>query len=107
MPTALYDVKRKTVTRADGVATENYAAIETRKFEVQPIRFSSERSSTIVTIDIGGESYIPSFIGFTDIESIVTATDRITANSGTLDLFVLRTYEFEDHQELDLREVED
>lgn len=102
-----YDVKRDTETWADGVPTHTWTLIETRKFDVQPIRFSAERSATIVTIDLGGQSYIPSYRAWTSIESKLTATDRITADSGTHELFVLRTYDFEDHKELDLKEVTD
>ncbi|GAF75518.1 unnamed protein product, partial [marine sediment metagenome] len=39
--------------------------------------------------------------------SNITATNRITDDSGTTDLLVLRVYPFEDHLEIDLREVED
>jgi len=103
----LYDIKRDTETWADGVPTHTWTSIQTQKIEVQPIRFSAERSASIVTITVGGESYIPSFIGFVSIECKATATDRITMNSGTTELLVLRTYDFEDHKEMDLKEVTD
>ena len=102
----LYDVKRNTDTWDDGVAIQSWTTVETRKFDIQSVRFSAERSATIVTINMGGESYVPSYRGWTSSESTVTATDRISANSGTSELLVLRTYDFEDHKELDLREVD-
>lgn len=102
-----YDIKRKSVTMADGVPSTTWTIIDIRKIEVQPVRFSAERSASIVTINLGGQSFIPSFRGWCSIECDITATDRITNDSGTTDLLVLRTYEFEDHQEIDLREVSD
>lgn len=106
--TDYYDIKRRTTTAdSDGAYTTTWAVIETRKIEIQATRFSAERSATIVTVNIGGESFIPSYRGWIDIESDITATDRITANSGTTDLFVLRTYDFEAHKEIDLKEVKD
>ena len=105
---SLYDIKRKASTAdKDGAYTHAYSVIETRKMDIQAVRFSAERSATIVTINLGGESYIPSFRGWVSTESNITATDRITNDSGTTDLLVLRVYKMEDHQAIDLREVED
>ena len=105
--TELYDIKAKTVSYADGVPTESWAVKETTKIDCQPIRYNTGRGSAVLAIDVGGESYIPSFRAFIDLDSDITATDRITNNSGTTELLVLRTYDYEDHKEVDLREVSD
>jgi len=107
MARSIYDVKRKTETMADGVPTLIFTNVETRSMEVQPVRFSAERGSTVVSIELGGESYVPSFRAFVPLESVATATDRITNNSGATDLMVLRTYDYEDHKEMDLKDVVD
>lgn len=102
-----YDILRDTQTMSDGVVLQTWVFQETRKMEVQPIRFSAERNATVVEIQIGGEKYIPSYRGWLEQEVDITATDRITSNSGTTNLMVLRCYEYEDHKEIDLREVSD
>ena len=104
---SLYDIKRDTETWDDGVPTHTWTVLSTHKMEIQPVRFSAERSAAIVTINLGGESYVPSYRGWTTIDCSATATDRITADSGTTELLILRTYDFEDHKELDLKEVVD
>ena len=105
--TDLYDIKAKTVTYADGVPSETWAVKETRKADVQPIRYNTGRGSSVLAIDVGGESYVLSFRAFIDLDSDITATDTITNDSGTTNLLVLRTYDYEDHKEVDLREVDD
>ena len=108
MTVALYDVRRDTDTKdADGLPLHSWAAFETRNIEVQPVRFSAERGSTVLVIEIGGEKYVPSFRGWLSIDSDVTATDRISPDSGTTDLLVLRTYDYEDHKEMDLKDIKD
>ena len=103
-----YDVKRKTSTPdGDGGFTNAWTVVETREIDVQAVRFSAERSATIATIQVGGQIIIPSYRGWISSESDATATDRITPDSGTTDLLVLRTYDFEDHKEMDLKEVDD
>ena len=103
-----YDIKKDTKTAdKDGAYTHSWAVFETSNIDVQATRFSAERSATIVTINLGGESYIPSFRGWVSVESNISATHRITADSGTTDLLVLRAYEIEDHKEIDLKEVTD
>ena len=103
----LYDIKSKTVTYSDGVPSESWTVIFTQKIDVQPIRYNTGRGASVLAIDVGGEAYVPSFRGFLDLDSDITATDRITNNSGTINLLVLRTYDYEDHKEVDLREVSD
>ena len=102
-----YDIKIHTTSFADGVATDSWSVKSTEKVDVQPIRYNTGRGSSVLAIDVGGEAYVPSFRGFISIESDITATNRITNNSGTTDLLVLRTYDYEDHKEVDLREVDD
>lgn len=102
-----YDVRRKTTTFSDGVANASFSVIETRQMDVQAIRFSAERGSTVLTIEVGGEKFVPSFRAFTDLESDVTASDQITAVSGTTKFLVLRTYDFEAHKEMDLKDIKD
>ena len=108
MPVDLYDIRRDTETYdADGLPEHSWSTIETRRIEVQPVRFNTSRGSTVLTIEIGGEKYVPAFRGFLALESNVTATDRISPNSGTTDYLVLRTYDYEDHKEIDLRDIKD
>lgn len=102
-----YDIKRKTDAWADGVNTPTWTVRDTRKIDLQGIRFSAERSAATLAIDIGGQSYVPSYRGFMEYDVDVTAADRITADSGTTDLLVLRVYPFEDHKEMDLKEIND
>jgi hypothetical protein len=101
----LYDVKRKTTSYTDGINTDTWTVIETRDFEVQPLRIGKGQRDDLVMIEVGGEQYIPSFFGFTHIDCDVTAADYITNDSGTTNYLVLRTYDYEDHKEMDLRDV--
>lgn len=102
----LYDVKELTSTMADGVFTSSHAVIEVRKIDVQPIQWSQREASNRIEIELGGIKYIPTFYGFAEKEAKVSATHWITTNSGSTNLMVLRTYEFEDHLEIDLVEAE-
>ncbi len=108
MSVTRYDIRRDVDTKDDdGLPIHTWSTIETRNIEVQPVRFSAERGSTVLTIEVGGEKYVPSFRGWLSVESNVTATDRITNNSATTELLVLRTYDYEDHKEIDLKDIKD
>ncbi len=107
MTIALYDIKELTNTLdEDGIPISGHTVIETRHFDVQPIQWSQRESKNRVEVEIGGMKYIPSLYGFTNEESKVTATNYLTKDSGTHNLIVLRTYEYEDHLEMDLAEAE-
>ena len=97
-----YDIKRKSETWADGVPVITWSVFETRDIDVRPIKWEEAEHAEIT---IGGETYIPAFRGFISVDSDVSASHRITKNSGTTDLLVLRVYEYEDHKEIDLQEV--
>ena len=103
----LYDVRRKTNSFSDGVNVSTWSDIETIHFEVQPMRIGKGQRDDLVMIEVGGEQYVPNFFGFTYEYTDVTAADRITCDSGTHKYLVLRTYDYEDHKELDMREVTD
>jgi hypothetical protein len=97
-----YDIKRLTTSMSDGVPIDTWTVKETRKMEIRPIIwYRSEQ----LQIDIGGQKFTPSFKGWIDSECLVTASDRITNNSGSTEMLVLRVHRFEDHQEIDLREL--
>lgn len=104
---SLYDIKRDSTTLTDGVPTTTWTVVETRNLEVQPIQFSQREGANRAEVVIGGIKYVPTFVGWGSQEVDITATDRITADSGTTDYLVLRTYLFEDHREFDLRQVDD
>jgi len=98
-----YDIKKQSETFADGVPTTTFTVRDTRNIDVRPIR----KDEALYTIELGGIKYTPQFRGFVSIDTTATASDRITQNSGTTDLLILRTYEYEDHKEFDLMEVSD
>ena len=102
----LYDIKVLTSTMADGVPTSGHTVVETRNVDVQPIQWSQRESSNRVEVSVGGLTFIPTFYAFISKDSLVTSTNYITRNSGTSNLIVLRTYEHEDHLEMDLAEAE-
>ena len=97
-----YDVVRKTETYAEGVNVDTYTTIETREIDVQPVQWSSMEAKNRYEIDIGGEKFIPTMYGFTSDETIITAGETITSDSGTTKWLCLRTYEHKDHTEFDL-----
>ena len=101
----LYDIRRKSISFADGVDTPTWTVTQTIKLEVQPIRVSKGQRDDLVAIEIGGEQYIPNFYAWAPDNCEATATDHITSNSGTILYLVLRTYDYEDHKEMDLRQV--
>ena len=103
----LFDIRRKSTAYSDGVDTITWTVNETRKMDLQPIKYTSSKSASVLEIEVGGEKYVPTFKCFTDMSSKMTATDRITSDSGTHLYLVLRTYDFEEHKEADLREVKD
>jgi len=96
-----YDIKQKTEANADGMTTLTWGVYETRKIDLRPFRFGWDRSAHM-EIEIGGVKYTPNFIGWISNDSNVTATDKITADSGTTDYLVLRVYNYESHNEMDL-----
>jgi len=101
--TPYYDVKSRAETPdKDGAVTITWTVTETRMMEVQPVQWSQREARNRVEIEIGGVKYIPTHYGWVNSESLVTATNRITKDSGTTNLLVLRTYEYEDHIEMDL-----
>ena len=104
--TRFYDVKVLTSVFADGVPTSSHTVVETRSIDVQPIQWSQRESVNRVEIELGGIKYIPTFYGFTAEEVLLTATNYITPDSGISNLIVLRTYEYEDHIEIDLAEAQ-
>ena len=97
-----YDVKRKTEGKdPDGLPTITWATQSTYRVEVQPMRWDKDAQ---VEIEIGGVKYVPTYKGFLDYNAEITATDRITENSGVTNLLVLRVHRYEDHNEIDLIE---
>jgi len=104
----LYDIKRKTEVFSDGVSIPTWTTRETRRIDVRPVKMSMRQNSADqITVDVGGQVVIPSYRGFLSIETSAMAGDRVTVDSGTTDLVVLKVYEYEDHAEIDLREVSD
>ncbi len=100
--TSSYDIRYKSESRGiDGTPEITWVVRETRDMDVQSVR----SGEGLLEIQVGGERYLPTFRGFIATDANVTATDRVTADSGTTDLLVLRTYEYEGHKELDLKEV--
>ena len=103
----LYDITQKTDVWTDGVSMPTWAVYETRKIEVQPLQLLKWGDFGRVEYSVGGQTYVPTFRGFISNESEITAANRITADSGTTNLLVLRVFEYADHKEIDLRDVED
>lgn len=103
---SLYDIKKKTQTFSDGVPTTTWTPYETLAIEVQPLRLPEMGTFSQLEIEVGGEKFTPTFKGWITADSEITASNRITNDSGTVDYLVLRSFRFEDHIELALREVE-
>ena len=97
-----YDVRRSTESWADGVPTHTYTVIETREIDVQPVQWSSREAKNRYEIELGGEKFIPTMYGFCSNETLITAGDTISSDSGTTKWLCLRTYEHKDHTEFDL-----
>lgn len=104
---ALYNVIRPSQTFADGVFTSGQTIVETRSFDVQALQLLKWGDFGRVEVEIGGIKYAPTFRAFTANETLATAADRITKDSGTTTYLVLRVFEYEDHMELDLRDIKD
>ena len=103
-----YDIKSKstkTVTTPDGMSIISWGVKETRKIDVRPFRFGWDRSAHM-DVELGGVKYTPNFVGWISNESIASAADKITADSGTTDFMVLRVYNYESHIEMDLVKVQ-
>lgn len=98
----MYDITRKTETMEDGVPAVTWSVVETRELDVQSLRWYKTEQ---MEVELAGQRYVPTFRGYIDVESTVTASDRLTGDSGTTNMLVLRTHEFESHKELDLRQV--
>ena len=97
-----YDIKQKSETWEDGVPTLTWTVYETRKIDLQPLKWEEAESAKV---KIGGEIYVPAMRGWLSFDSNVTAANYITADSGTTDHIVLRAYKYEDHVEIDTQEV--
>jgi len=106
MTVQLYDVLRKTTSFADGVSVPAYAHQTTAKFDLQPVQWSQRESTNRAEVEVGGVKFVPTFYGYCSSDIDVTATDRLTPDSGTTLFIALRVYDFEDHKEIDIREAE-